>query len=167
VILLADANGRLGSVLTVRLTGRGLAVRVLTRDPGGGRYLAGHGVEVVTGDMCDSASVAASVRGVTVMVSTIHGFAGPAADHRPRSTGRATSISSTRPETRAQNSCWGRSSAAAPRARRRSLQVGPEGWLLPGPGPAALPYRPDALGDGQPRGHLLLPARGRQGDLQG
>ena len=56
---------------------------------------------------------------------------------------------------------------AAPRARRRSLQVGPEGWLLPGPGPAALPCRPDALGDGQPPGHLLLPARGRQADLQG
>ena len=49
---------------------------------------------------------------------------------------------------------------AATRTRRRSLQVGPEGWLLPGPGPAALPRRPDALGDGQPPRHLLA-ARSR------
>jgi uncharacterized protein YbjT (DUF2867 family) len=39
--------------------------------------IAGHGVEVVTGDVRDRASVAASVRGVTVVVSAVHGFAGP------------------------------------------------------------------------------------------
>jgi uncharacterized protein YbjT (DUF2867 family) len=77
VILLAGGTGRLGSALTTRLTGRGLAVRVLTRDPGRAAHLAGHGVEVVTGDVRDRASVAASVRGVTVVVSAVHGFAGP------------------------------------------------------------------------------------------
>lgn len=77
MILLAGGTGRLGTVLTTRLTGRGLTVRVLTRDPRRAAHLAGHGVEVVTGDVRDRASVAASVRGVTVVVSAVHGFAGP------------------------------------------------------------------------------------------
>ena len=50
---------------------------------------------------------------------------------------------------------------AAARARRRGLQVGPEGRLVPRSGPAAVPRRPHALGHGQPPGDLLVPARRR------
>jgi NADH dehydrogenase len=77
MILLAGGTGRLGSVLTARLTGRGLPVRVLTRDPARAAGLTGPGIEVVTGDVRDRASLLAAVNGARVVVSAIHGFAGP------------------------------------------------------------------------------------------
>ena len=77
MILLAGGTGRLGSVLTTRLTGRGLAVRVLTRDPARAAHLAGRNVEVATGDVRDRASVVSALRGAAVVVSAVHGFAGP------------------------------------------------------------------------------------------
>lgn len=77
MILLAGGTGRLGSVLTARLTRRGRPVRVLTRDPARAASLTGPGVEVVTGDVRDRASLPAAVRGADVVVSAVHGFAGP------------------------------------------------------------------------------------------
>lgn len=77
MILLAGGTGRLGSALTAQLTGRGLAVRILTRDPARAAHLTGPGIEVVTGDVRDRASLAPSVRGAAVVVSAVHGFAGP------------------------------------------------------------------------------------------
>jgi uncharacterized protein YbjT (DUF2867 family) len=77
VILLAGGTGRLGTVLATRLTGQGLPVRVLTRDPARAAHLSGQGVEVVTGDVRDRASLPAVVRGAGVVVSAVHGFAGP------------------------------------------------------------------------------------------
>jgi uncharacterized protein YbjT (DUF2867 family) len=77
MILLAGGTGRLGSVLAARLTGRGLAVRVLTRDPARAAHLAAQGAEVVTGDVRDCASLAPAVRGADVVVSAVHGFTGP------------------------------------------------------------------------------------------
>ena len=68
---------RLGSVLTARLAGQGLAVRVLTRDPSRAAHLAGSNVEVATGDVRDRASVVSAVSGAAVVVSAVHGFAGP------------------------------------------------------------------------------------------
>src|SRR5438034_540569 len=77
MILLAGGTGRLGSVLAARLTGRGLAVRVLTRDPARAAHLAAHGAEVATGDVRDCASLAPAVRGADVVVSAIQGLTGP------------------------------------------------------------------------------------------
>jgi len=59
MILLVGGTGRLGSVLAARLTGRGLAVRVLTRDPARAAHLAVQGAEVAPGDVRDCASLAA------------------------------------------------------------------------------------------------------------
>ena len=77
MILLAGGTGRLGTVLATRLTGHGLAVRVLTRDPARAGHLAAQGVEVATGDVRDRASLAPAVEGAGVVVSAVHGFAGP------------------------------------------------------------------------------------------
>jgi uncharacterized protein YbjT (DUF2867 family) len=77
VIVLAGGTGRLGSVLVARLARRGLAVRILTRDPARAAHLAGPGVEVATADVRDPASLASAVGGAGVVVSAVHGFAGP------------------------------------------------------------------------------------------
>jgi NADH dehydrogenase len=77
MILLAGGTGRLGTVLATRLTGHGLAVRVLTRDPARAGHLTALGVEVATGDVRDRASLAPAVEGAGVIVSAVHGFTGP------------------------------------------------------------------------------------------
>lgn len=77
MILIAGGTGRLGTMLAARLTGRGLAVRVLTRVPARAGHLAALGIEVAAGDVRDSASIEAAVRGTDVVVSAIHGFTGP------------------------------------------------------------------------------------------
>ena len=77
MILIAGGTGRLGSVLAARLTGRGLAVRVLTRVPARADNLAALGIDVATGDVRDPASLQAAVRGADVVVSAIQGFTGP------------------------------------------------------------------------------------------
>ena len=77
MILLAGGTGRLGTALATRLTGHGLAVRVLTRDPARAGHLTALGVEVATGDVRDRASLAPAVDGAGVVVSAVHGFAGP------------------------------------------------------------------------------------------
>jgi uncharacterized protein YbjT (DUF2867 family) len=77
MILIAGGTGRLGTVLATRLTGRGLAVRVLTRIPARADHLAALGIEVAAGDVRDRASLGAAVRGADVVVSAIHGFTGP------------------------------------------------------------------------------------------
>jgi uncharacterized protein YbjT (DUF2867 family) len=77
VILVAGGTGRLGTLLVRRLTERGLAVRVLTRDPARARHLNGTLVDVAVGDVRDDAAVCAAIDGVTCVVSAIHGFIGP------------------------------------------------------------------------------------------
>jgi uncharacterized protein YbjT (DUF2867 family) len=77
MILIAGGTGRLGSVLAARLSGRGLAVRVLTRAPARASHHAALGIDVVTGDVRDRASLALAVRDADVVVSAIHGFTGP------------------------------------------------------------------------------------------
>jgi len=77
MILLAGGTGRLGTVLAARLTGQGQAVRILTRDPARASQLAVQGAEIATGDVRDRASLTAAVRGADVVVSAVHGFAGP------------------------------------------------------------------------------------------
>ena len=50
---------------------------MLTRAPARASHLAARGIEVVTGDVRDRASLALAVRGADVVVSAIHGFTGP------------------------------------------------------------------------------------------
>jgi uncharacterized protein YbjT (DUF2867 family) len=77
VIVVAGGTGTLGTRLVPLLAGAGLAVRVLTRDPARAQHLAGPGVEVVRGDVRDPAQVARAVRGAGMVISAVHGFAGP------------------------------------------------------------------------------------------
>jgi uncharacterized protein YbjT (DUF2867 family) len=77
MILVAGGTGRLGTVLVRRLVSRGLPVRVLTRDPLRAADLAREHVEVVAGDVRDPASLPPALAGVDIVVSAVHGFAGP------------------------------------------------------------------------------------------
>ncbi len=76
MILVAGGTGRLGTVLVRRLAGRGLPVRVMTRDRARAEHLPSR-VEVVIGDVRDPASLVAAVAEVAVVVSAVQGFAGP------------------------------------------------------------------------------------------
>jgi NADH dehydrogenase len=75
MILVAGGTGRLGQVLVPVLRANGSEVRVLTRDRHRARGL--EGVEVVVGDVRDPATLDAAVDGAEVVVSAVHGFAGP------------------------------------------------------------------------------------------
>jgi NADH dehydrogenase len=77
VIVVAGGTGTLGTRLVPRLAGAGVPVRVLTRNPARAQHLTGHGVEVVRGDVRDPASVTAALRGADMVISAVHGFAGP------------------------------------------------------------------------------------------
>ena len=77
MIVVAGGTGTLGTRLVPRLAGAGRIVRVVTRDPARARHLAGPRVEVVCGDVRDPAQVARAVRGAGLVISAVHGFAGP------------------------------------------------------------------------------------------
>jgi NADH dehydrogenase len=77
VILVAGGTGRLGTVLVRRLSDRGLAVRVLTRERARASHLEAAGVEVAVGDVREPATLSSAVDGAEVIVSAVHGFAGP------------------------------------------------------------------------------------------
>ena len=77
MIVVAGGTGRLGTLVVRRLAGRGLSIRVLTRDSARAEHLAGSHVEVVNGDVRDRGAVAAACEGATVVVSAVHGFIGP------------------------------------------------------------------------------------------
>src|SRR3954447_1621564 len=76
-VLVAGGTGRLGTLIVRRLCVRGIEVRVLTREPGRAAHLADSRVEVVLGDVRDRASTAAAAVGVDLVLSAVHGFAGP------------------------------------------------------------------------------------------
>jgi uncharacterized protein YbjT (DUF2867 family) len=77
VIAVAGGTGTLGTRLVPRLTGRGHAVRVLTRDPARAAHLVGPGVEVARADVRDARDVAKALDGAGTVISAVHGFAGP------------------------------------------------------------------------------------------
>lgn len=77
MIAVAGGTGRLGSLVVTQLSARGLAVRVLTRDPARARHLADAASEIVTCDVRDRASVESALQGAATVVSAVHGFAGP------------------------------------------------------------------------------------------
>jgi uncharacterized protein YbjT (DUF2867 family) len=77
MIVVAGGTGTLGTRLVPRLAEQGLAVRVLTRDPARAQHLAGHGVQVVHGDVRDPGNIARALQGAGTVISAVHGFAGP------------------------------------------------------------------------------------------
>lgn len=74
MILVAGGTGRLGTLVVPLLRGRGLAVRVLTRDPARAAHL--DVAETIQGDVRDSGAVARAVTDVQTVISAIQGFAG-------------------------------------------------------------------------------------------
>lgn len=73
MILVVGGTGTLGREVVPLLARRGADVRVLTRDAQRVAELPG---EVVVGDLCDPSSLAAAVRGCSVVVAAAHGFVG-------------------------------------------------------------------------------------------
>lgn len=79
MILVAGGTGLLGHDVVGRLTRRGLAVRVLTRDLAHGRAALGplaDEVELVAGDVRDGSSLRAAVAGADTVVAAVQGFGG-------------------------------------------------------------------------------------------
>lgn len=75
-VLVAGGTGRLGTIVVERLVGRGRHVRVLTRDPRRAAHLPAT-VEVIQGDVRREGDLERAIGGVGVVVSAVHGFAGP------------------------------------------------------------------------------------------
>lgn len=75
MLLIAGGTGRLGTRVVRLLAGRGLALRVLTRDPARAEQLRGDPVEVIAGDVRDPHAVERAVAGARTVISAIQGFA--------------------------------------------------------------------------------------------
>lgn len=75
-ILITGATGKVGSRLTKRLAERGDRVRALVRDPARAGHLQGERIELVAGDLLDTDSLAAAVRGVDAVVHCAAFFRG-------------------------------------------------------------------------------------------
>lgn len=73
MILVVGGTGTLGRELVTRLRASGHEVRILTRDAARARGLD---VEVAIGDVREPATLEAAVRGVSTVVSAMHGFVG-------------------------------------------------------------------------------------------
>ncbi len=76
MIVVAGGTGRLGSLLVSQLVANGLEVKVMTREIDRARHLPAV-VEVIGGDVRDRESVDRAVRGSSIVVSAVQGFAGP------------------------------------------------------------------------------------------
>ena len=76
MILVAGGTGRLGKLVVQLLVQAGEDVRVLTRDRERADGLP-DAVEIVVGDIVEATCVATAVHGCKVVISAVHGFAGP------------------------------------------------------------------------------------------
>jgi len=76
-VLVAGGSGRLGTLVVTALAARGTDVRVITRDLHRAAHLTGAHIETVLGDVRDPVSLAAAAVDVHMVVSAVHGFAGP------------------------------------------------------------------------------------------
>ena len=76
MILVAGGTGRLGRLVVKQLVDQGRSVRVLTRDPSAATDFVHSGVELVTGDVRDPASLGPALSGVSAVVSAVHGLTG-------------------------------------------------------------------------------------------
>jgi len=77
MILVAGGTGHLGSFLVKRLAAAGTPVRVLTRVRARATHLRNPAIEIVEGDVRVASDVERAVAGTQVVVSAVHGFAGP------------------------------------------------------------------------------------------
>jgi len=76
MILVAGGTGRLGASIVQQLLENGHDVRVLTRDPIRARALPDR-VELARGDLRSPNDVATALKSCRVVISAVHGFAGP------------------------------------------------------------------------------------------
>lgn len=75
-ILVIGASGPQGRPVAEQLTAAGFKVRAMVRDPAKVEDLAAHGIEVVNGDLGDSASLSAAMQGQDGVFMLISFFAG-------------------------------------------------------------------------------------------
>ena len=80
-ILIVGGTGLLGQELVRLLLGKGMSVRVLTRNPKKSNHLSEMGAMVVKGDLADQPSLVNACKGMDVVVSTAHSMLGR---HRSR-----------------------------------------------------------------------------------
>jgi len=73
LVLVAGATGRTGVQVVAQLADQGHRVRALVRDADKARATLPGGVDIVVGDVRDSASLAAAMQGVTHVISAIGG----------------------------------------------------------------------------------------------
>ena len=77
LVAVAGGTGTLGGHLVDRLTGHGIRVRILARDAERARSLENEMIEVVPGDVRDSAALEAAVQGCDAVVSAFSAFGRP------------------------------------------------------------------------------------------
>ena len=83
MILIVGASGRLGSVVVRHLLAQGKSIRVMTRNPLSLAHLKQQGVEIVSGDLRDRASLASACQGVEQVLAAAHALDGKG-DNNPR-----------------------------------------------------------------------------------
>jgi len=83
MILIVGASGRLGSVVVQHLLTQGKSLRVMTRDSRGLEHLKQQGVEIVSGDLRDRASLASACLGVEQVLAAAHALDGKG-DNNPQ-----------------------------------------------------------------------------------
>ena len=83
MILIVGASGRLGSVVVQHLLAQGKSLRVMTRNPLGLAHLKQQGVEIVSGDLRDRASLASACQGVDQVLAAAHALDGKG-DNNPQ-----------------------------------------------------------------------------------
>ena len=83
MILIVGASGRLGSVVVQHLLAQGKSLRVMTRNPLGLAHLKQQGVEIVSGDLRDRASLASACQGVEQVLAAAHALDGKG-DNNPQ-----------------------------------------------------------------------------------
>ena len=76
MILIVGASGRLGGVVVQRLLAQGKALRVMTRNRPALAYLEQQGVEIVSGDLRDPASLVSACQGVEQVLAAAHALDG-------------------------------------------------------------------------------------------
>lgn len=83
MILIVGASGRLGGVVVRHLLAQGKSLRIMTRNPLGLAHLQQQGVEIVSGDLRDRASLASACQGVEQVLAAAHALDGKG-DNNPR-----------------------------------------------------------------------------------
>ena len=83
MILIVGASGRLGSVIVRHVLAQGKSLRVMTRNPLSLAHLKQQGVEIVSGDLRDRASLASACQGIEQVLAAAHALDGKG-DNNPR-----------------------------------------------------------------------------------